>query len=296
MSKTAGLVLILSGLAVAGYGLSEPLDSSQQTDVTKPPTTERAADRAVAVSEVRPAFRRTASFEAPAEVVFVAPRSRELPSPSQHLAIPKDRDTLARDLQKELRRVGCYDGEITGVWSSDTRRAMKAFIERMNARLPLEEPDPVLYTMVQGEREVVCGRPCSAGESLSADGRCAPAAILAKMNRKVTPPGSAPGSAVVVTASKMNPQEKPPTLITGWSTTTTLAAPAPAMTSPHSESGTPLIEGRMGLAGPNVGPAPAALPPRSRATRTTERAAPLGPGGGRQRWSTAVFSPRNSNN
>src|SRR5207244_579341 len=75
MSKTAGLVLILSGLAVAGYGLSEPLDSSQQTDVTKPPTTERAADRAVAVSEVRPAFRRTASFEEPAGVRFFAPRA-----------------------------------------------------------------------------------------------------------------------------------------------------------------------------------------------------------------------------
>ena len=288
MSKTAGLVLISSGLAVAGYGLSEHLDRSQQTDIAKPPATERAADRAVAVSEVRPAFRRPGSFEAPAEVVFVAPRSRELPSPSQRLAIPKDRDTLARELQKELRRVGCYDGEITGVWSSDTRRAMKAFIERMNARLPIEEPDPVLYTMVQGQREVVCGRPCSVGESLSADGHCAPAAILAKMNRKVTPPGSA----VVVTAS----QEKPPMLITGWSTTTTLAAPAPAMTSSHSESGTPPIEGRMGLAGPNVGPAPAALAPRSRPTRTTERAAPLGSGGGRQRWSTAVFSPRNSNN
>ncbi|TMJ71217.1 MAG: hypothetical protein E6G91_12960 [Alphaproteobacteria bacterium] len=292
MSKTAGLVLILSGLAVAGYGLSEPLDRSQQTDIAKPPATERAADRAVAVSEVRPAFRRPAYFEAPAEVVFVAPRSRELPSPSQRLAIPRDRDTLARELQKELRRVGCYDGEITGVWSSDTRRAMKAFIERMNARLPIEEPDPVLYTMVQGQREVVCGRPCSAGESLSADGRCAPAAILAKMNRKVTPPGSA----VAVAASKVEPQEKPPMLIPGWSTTTTLAAPALAITSSHSESGAPPIEGRMGLAGPNVGPAPAALAPRSRATRTTERAATLGSGGGRQRWSTAVFSPRNSNN
>ena len=230
MSKTAGLVLISSGLAVAGYGLSEHLDRSQQTDIAKPPATERAADRAVAVSEVRPAFRRPGSFEAPAEVVFVAPRSRELPSPSQRLAIPKDRDTLARELQMELRRVGCYDGEITGVWSSDTRRAMKAFIERMNARLPIEEPDPVLYTMVQGQREVVCGKPCSAGESLSADGHCAPAAILAKMNRKVTPPGSA----VVVIASKVNPQEKPPMLITGWSTTTTLAAPALAMTSSHS--------------------------------------------------------------
>ena len=46
---------------------------------------------------------------------------------------PAGSDTLARELQKELRRVGCYDGEITGVWSSDARRAMKAFIERMNA-------------------------------------------------------------------------------------------------------------------------------------------------------------------
>ena len=108
-------------------------------------------------------------------IVTVAPRTGELPVPVQHLAIPKDRDTLVRELQKELRRVGCYEGEVNGAWSPSTRRAMKAFLERVNASLPVETPDPVLYAMVQSQRDQICGKACPSGEGLSVDGRsCQP--------------------------------------------------------------------------------------------------------------------------
>ena len=47
--------------------------------------------------------------------------------------MPTDRASLARDLQSELRRVGCYSGELNGIWTPATRKAMKAFTERVNA-------------------------------------------------------------------------------------------------------------------------------------------------------------------
>jgi hypothetical protein len=55
---------------------------------------------------------------------------------------------------------------------------MKAFVERINATLPTEEPDYILLALVRGTRDKVCGATCPAGQGL-ADGRCMPNAILA---------------------------------------------------------------------------------------------------------------------
>jgi hypothetical protein len=89
-----------------------------------------------------------------------------VPSPSSHPApkavapqriAPEDQAALARELQKELKRVGCYNGEISGVWTTSSRLAMKTFVERVNAALPIDKPDPVLLNLVQGHREPACG-------------------------------------------------------------------------------------------------------------------------------------------
>jgi hypothetical protein len=50
---------------------------------------------------------------------------------------------LVRQLQHELTRVGCYEGDINGTWTPSTRRAMEALIERLNAKLPTARPEPV---------------------------------------------------------------------------------------------------------------------------------------------------------
>ncbi len=89
------------------------------------------------------------------------------------------RADLARDIQKELKRVGCYDGEVTGEWTPNTRRAMKAFVDRVNAALPVDEPDHILRTMVQGHPGFACGKSCPSGQAVAADGRCLPMAIVA---------------------------------------------------------------------------------------------------------------------
>jgi peptidoglycan hydrolase-like protein with peptidoglycan-binding domain len=70
--------------------------------------------------------------------------------------------SLAEDLQRELARVGCYDGQINGVWTAATRQAMKAFLDRVNATLPIHQPDGVLLALVQSQRIKTCGASCPA--------------------------------------------------------------------------------------------------------------------------------------
>jgi hypothetical protein len=127
--------------------------------------------------------------------------------------------------------------------------------------LPVEEPDGVLFAMVQSQQDRVCGKPCPTGQGLGEDGRCLPNAILAKATKKASPPAS------VAQLLKANPPpaENPAPAITGWSTTTTAAARA----SPPAIALAPVValaptEGRMALAGPTAETTPAppgATPP-----------------------------------
>jgi hypothetical protein len=95
-------------------------------------------------------------------------------------AIPADRASLARALQRELQRVGCYDGDVNGVWTTSTRMAMKTFTDRVNARLPIDAPDDVLLSLVQGHKERACGTPCVEGQLATPSGRCTPSALAAR--------------------------------------------------------------------------------------------------------------------
>src|SRR5262245_37399746 len=61
---------------------------------------------------------------------------------------------LARELQRHLKRAGCYGGAVTGVWSPPVRRAMKAFTDRANAALPVDQPDQVLLALVESNPQV----------------------------------------------------------------------------------------------------------------------------------------------
>jgi hypothetical protein len=262
MSKAGGLILILGGLAVAAYVMPSDNDASgpdaaRQVDVAKSARVAEVASQDLVVPKPQPAFRPIASataraaepipaFSAPV-VVTIAQRASEASSvPSRATAIPRDRDALARELQKELKRVGCYDGELNGAWTPSTRRAMKAFTDRVNATLPVEEPDAVLFVMVQSQQDRVCGKPCPVGQGISEDGRCLPNAILAKATKKGP-----------------LPTERPAPAVTGWSTTITAATPAsPPVVTAGPAAASPPTAGRMALAGPTTETAPpgAALP------------------------------------
>ncbi len=102
-------------------------------------------------------------------------------------AKPRDeaaRRKLIQAIQTELRRVGCYGSDIDGTWNDGTRRAMKAFTDRINATLPVEEPDYILLTLVQGQKVQACGKECPPGQVAVAEDRCEPRAIIAQKNER----------------------------------------------------------------------------------------------------------------
>ena len=96
---------------------------------------------------------------------------------------PRDPDArykLVLDIQQQLRRAGCYWGRIDGSWGYATKEAMKEFTDRVNAALPLDQPDYVQLTLIQSHGDKVCGA-CPASQALSASGRCVGLPITAQM-------------------------------------------------------------------------------------------------------------------
>ena len=275
MSKAAGVLLIVSGLGLAAFAII-PEVAVRGSDAARR-VEEAKIVEPVAVPHAQPALRTAAAPRPEAAppsapvIVTLAPRSGDA-VPLRMAAIPRDRDSLARELQKELRRVGCYEGELNGVWTPATRRAMKTFTDRLNATLPVDAPDAVLFAMVQNQQDRVCGKPCPVDQGLSEDGRCLPNAILAKAARK-------PWSSAVAThvPASGGPAASKPLSARSWSATVTAVQPtppavgAPATSTPPqalaviapAPAAPPPTEGRMALAGPIDGPA--ATDPRSAA-------------------------------
>ena len=80
--------------------------------------------------------------------------------------------------------MGCYGGDLNGVWTPATRKAMKAFTDRVNATLPVDQADDILLTLVQAHQGEACGalvRPAKG--SPTTDAAC-PAPCWRKRPRK----------------------------------------------------------------------------------------------------------------
>jgi len=244
MGKASGVLLVAAGLGAAVYAalpasksptvgsddfdfqLNEPAFTRSEAARPSPSQAASAANPARPQSTGRLSSETTQAVASAPAVVTVSPNPRLAVNPTPKAGVlATDRTQLARELQKELRRVGCYDGEINGGWTTSTKRAMKTFTERVNASLPVEEPDVVLLSLVQAQADKTCGRPCPAGEASAEGGRCVPNAVAAS-----------PRKAAHGTGSNRDVSPQP---AIGWSTTATGTPAAPPM------------EGRMGLAGPD---------------------------------------------
>ena len=213
MERFSTLVLMLAGVAIGGYELmpAPPEDTTTfvlATHVSAVPKTTTSDDRALrdnvraeepvrTFSPTSPAFREHNRLEQANAAVLAAgsntgawttvvtaeqPRTTALKPPK-----PNDWQTryeLARDLQRELKRVGCYGGEISGVWTRGSKAAMSNFMDRVNASLPVDQPDYVLLSLVQGHRQIACGVECPSGQVIAEGGRCVPRAVVAQATKK----------------------------------------------------------------------------------------------------------------
>jgi hypothetical protein len=101
---------------------------------------------------------------------------------------------------------------------------MRTFLERANARLPIEEPDDVLLALVQASNGKVCGERCPPGQALSHAGECLPEAILART--------TGPKSGLIAAAS---PAARATPAIVGWTTAVAGSQPVPPATAPPAE-------------------------------------------------------------
>ena len=232
MSKAITLVLVcvLAGSVIANAFVVSGSNPGQRHPAPRPDEVmlgdqEVGILRAAASGAWRTAFR-TGSLSATeptsATEVATVPVVRAPNFARKTTPMPQDQGSLAQQLQRELARVGCYDGQINGAWTTSTRQAMKAFLERVNATLPISQPDGVLLALVQGQRVKTCGTPCPSGQDLTEDGRCVPTAILLREAQK-----HHAKKAILATS--------------GWSATT-VASKLPSAP----------FEGQMALAGPKA--------------------------------------------
>jgi len=284
VSKLSGTVVVLAGVAVAAYTLTSrshtgaqitapqsavgatavPNTSDPQKGLaeltaaaqpTSPPTPWQATAAPLAAPPVTTAEprRSPAAKVIPPQAVRIAEAPPRVPV-DQHKSIDApalDSVGLTREIQRQLKRIGCYHGPISGVWSPAVRQAMKNFTDRVNATLPIERPDHILLAMVQSHQQAACSASCPAGQALAADRRCLPSALVARAGKQPPPPRPAPAKA---------PDDGP----------TPPTAPAAVAAAPMVPANRP--DGRMSLTGPSAyGPAQHKAP-TARRKRTTQHA------------------------
>lgn len=225
---------------------------------------------------------------------------------------PLTEGELAIELQQELKRVGCYLGEIDGIWGPGSRRAMTAFNERANAVLPVDKPDAILLRLVSAHTGAACGQSCPHGQALGGDGRCLPNAIIAQSTGQGRDVGARgriqtassetslraqrPARTSVVEGSAYRPASSTALPIAFAARNSTWASrldPSSERTKTASTNGPqsrPPIPGRMAIGGPMTGvpgraalepslnarqsPAPLAEDRRTRQARATRNARP----------------------
>jgi hypothetical protein len=149
----------------------------------------------VLVSRARPTGQTASNATAAATTVTVSPwRTAVMPFQgtgdtqaaitSTTASSDAGRYELARNIQRELKRVGCYYGEIDGSWGLGSKRALSAFMDRVNASLPITEPDYILLALIRAQPAAACSVSCPPGQTQAAGGRCVPNAIFAQTMKK----------------------------------------------------------------------------------------------------------------
>lgn len=178
---------------------------------------------------------------------------------------------LVRDIQRELKRAGCYGGKIDGSWGAGTKRGLGEFTRRVNSVLPSHTPEPVQLALLQSHPGQVCGRECPSGRTLSASGRC----IERQQFAVTTPTGKTPPLATgsttpaasqrnLSTASAVRNATGGSTVSAGWTAKVQpppSVIPAPRLVRVNPKPRLEPLAGQMALNGPR----PADVSPRQRA-------------------------------
>lgn len=168
MRVLLAFVVLLGGIAAVAGNLAEP--NRYKTEMTSLDQGEgRVSSFAAGVTGQAPAAVAT-DFETSVQTAAIdTPRQApDVPAftTTQSIAPAADaspidaatRAALARDIQAELARLGCYAGPVDGAWSPETQRAAGLFVTEANARIPVSEPDFALFSLAKTATEnEACG-------------------------------------------------------------------------------------------------------------------------------------------
>ncbi len=101
-------------------------------------------------------------YFAPARPIPVAPAAPPAPKPEITLdpteLTPAQRTSLARSLNRELKRVGCDPKVSDGSWSESSQAALQRFLEHTKLALHTDEPTKAALDAVTTQKLVVCRR------------------------------------------------------------------------------------------------------------------------------------------
>ena len=210
MRSLGGLTLLLAGVGVALLVfLPAPVDTAASRSANMAAIEFRPVSRlgqfspSITLSVPTPLGPRLAGLEIAAAAVLQAAVVHETQRGWQTMVVaatptepteltPRDADArskLAQEIQQQLLRVGCYWGRIDGSWDSVTKDAMREFTDRVNATLPLDQPDYAQLALVQSQSEEVCSA-ATTGQALSASRRCVGpimAQTVASIQKEVLP-------------------------------------------------------------------------------------------------------------
>jgi uncharacterized caspase-like protein len=90
-----------------------------------------------------------------AAVTSVAPEERAKPA--------ADPAETIKQMQSELRRLGCYSGVVNGDWNSDSRRALETFNKHAGMRLEVKVASIDALDVVRGKTTRICPLECDRG-------------------------------------------------------------------------------------------------------------------------------------
>lgn len=184
MSKGLGLSLMSLGVGAAALALAWAdaplLQPGPVVHVTPPqfapdrPSPPPARRAAPSTTESGSNAAPPATISAPVRRVDLAelPRRIAVAQDTEDMKSPNGAPQLARDIQRHLKRVGCYAGDVSGEWSASTRRAMTLYLNEVNASLPVEQPQIALLALLESQTLPACGSPCGPSAQRAGDGRC----------------------------------------------------------------------------------------------------------------------------
>lgn len=144
MGKLISVLAAAAGVSAFAY-LTAPAPSDQKSTIAESSHVPASSRASPTTSIAPPATASRFAVDRP----NAAPRTK--------------RASVARDLEIELARLGCYAGPRDGAWSEEAQRAMRAVTNKAVARLPVAEPDYILLSLARQISGQVCSRPCAPG-------------------------------------------------------------------------------------------------------------------------------------